>query len=122
MAVDRAGTTTEGPAGFPSKKTRKKAAKSAKKSRKAAVPSAGIGKGRVSHSTMLSRDEAVAYFEAIVGGLRVGSVHFRQGGRRVVLHPSDHLTLTIKARDGSKKGRVSFELSWRRQSEADDKD
>jgi amphi-Trp domain-containing protein len=117
MAVDRAGTTTAGPAGLPSKKMSKKAAKSAKKSRKAASSSAGGGKGRVSHRTMLSRDEAAAYFEAIVGGLRSGSVHFRQGGCRVVLHPADHLTLTIKAKDGSKKGRVSFELSW----QADDK-
>ena len=119
MAADqptaKAGVQPKNKAGVQPKKAAKakKVAKSAKKALKIPVRSApAAGKGRVSHSSTLSRDEAVAYFEAIVGGLRSGSIRFRQGDRRVVLRLAERLTLAIKARDSGKKKGVSFELSW----------
>ena len=119
MAVERAkgkaGKPAGGKAGKPAPSKKAKAKKTGKKAR---TPAAAASKGRVSHSSALSRDEAIAYLEAVVGGLRSGSIRFRQGDRRVVLRPAERLTLTIKARDGGKKESIAFELSWR----ADDED
>jgi len=98
----------------------KKAKKAGKKATVRTAPAAG--KGRVSHSIVLSRDEAAAYVEAIVSGLRSGSIRFRQGERRVVLRPAGQLTLSIKARDGGKKEGFAFEISWRQEEAGSAKD
>lgn len=67
----------------------------------------------------LERAEVAAYLEAIVRGLRSGSLQFRREETSLALSPADRVDFSVKA--SSKKGResVSFELEWRAPSESD---
>jgi amphi-Trp domain-containing protein len=69
-------------------------------------------RAKLAFSTPLSREEAVAYFEAIVGGLRKGSVEFRQGDEALALSPPEHLNVEVKASRKGEKSKISFEISW----------
>lgn len=69
-------------------------------------------RAKLAFSTALSREEAVAYFEAIVGGLRKGSVEFRQGDEALALSPPEHLNIEVKASRKGEKSKISFEISW----------
>ena len=60
----------------------------------------------------MPRNEAVAYFEAIVGGLRSGRLEFKQGEQTLVLSPPDRLEIEVKAQSKGNKGRVVFEIEW----------
>jgi len=60
----------------------------------------------------MPRDEAVAYFDALVAGLKKGSVRFKQGDETVIVNPSDLVDVEIRARTKGDKEKVTFELSW----------
>jgi len=68
---------------------------------------------------LLSRDEAVAYFESIVQGLKKGTIQFKQGDDTLVLTPSSHVGVSIKASRKGEKQKVSFKLNWRSAPESD---
>jgi amphi-Trp domain-containing protein len=70
-------------------------------------------KGKLHFESMLTRDEAAAYFEAIVKGLRKGSIHFHQSDDSLVLAPADHVGVEVKATQKSGREKLSFELVWR---------
>jgi len=69
-------------------------------------------RAKLAFSTPVSREEAVAYFEAIVGGLRKGAVEFRQGDEGLALSPPEHLNIEVKASRKGEKSKISFEISW----------
>jgi amphi-Trp domain-containing protein len=56
----------------------------------------------------------VAYFSALVDGLRHGRLQFRHGMESVALKPSEQVAIEVKASRKNDKERVSFELEWKR--------
>ncbi|MEZ4331598.1 MAG: amphi-Trp domain-containing protein [Myxococcota bacterium] len=69
----------------------------------------------------LDRSEVAAYLEAIVRGLRSGSLQFRREEESLALTPAERVDVSVKA--SSRKGRegVRFELEWRAPSESEGK-
>lgn len=63
-------------------------------------------------STM-AREEAAAYFEALVKGLKKGSIHFKQGDESVDLDLASFIKVDVKASRKGSRETVAFELSWR---------
>jgi amphi-Trp domain-containing protein len=72
------------------------------------------GKAKIKFSSTMQRGEAVAYFSALVDGLRHGRLQFRHGEESVALEPSERVTIEVKATRKGDKERVSFELEWKR--------
>lgn len=70
-------------------------------------------KAKLEFESMLTRDEAAAYFEAIVKGLRKGSIHFHQSDESLTLSPGEHVGIEVKATQKNGRQRLSFELNWR---------
>ena len=70
-------------------------------------------KAKVSFNATMQREEAVAYLEAIVGGLRAGRMQFRQGEEHLVLEVGENVEVEVKATRKGDKGKVTFELGWR---------
>lgn len=57
--------------------------------------------------------EAVSYFEAIVAGLKKGSISVRHGDQDVTLTPSTSVEVEVKAARKKKKEGITFKMSWR---------
>jgi amphi-Trp domain-containing protein len=79
----------------------------------------GESKGKFKFDSTMRRDEAVAYFEAIVAGLKQGTIQFKQGERSLTVHPAPHLEVSVRASKKGKQQSVSFEITWRPEHEAD---
>jgi amphi-Trp domain-containing protein len=60
----------------------------------------------------MPRNEAVSYFEAIVGGLRSGRLEFKQGEQSLILSPPDRLEIEVKAQQKGDKATIVFEIEW----------
>jgi amphi-Trp domain-containing protein len=69
---------------------------------------------KIKFESVMQRSEAVAYFGALVDGLRHGSLQFRYGEEDLALNPSDQVLVEVKASKKGDKERVAFELEWRR--------
>jgi amphi-Trp domain-containing protein len=74
--------------------------------------------GKIKFESVMQRSEAVAYFAALVDGLRHGQLQFRQGDEDLALAPSEQVVVEVKASRKGGKERVAFELEWKR-AEAD---
>jgi amphi-Trp domain-containing protein len=61
----------------------------------------------------MQRDEAVAYFAALVDGLRHGHLQFKQRDEALELDPAPQVAVEVKASRKGEKEKVSFELSWK---------
>jgi amphi-Trp domain-containing protein len=70
-------------------------------------------KGKFKFEGTMRRDEAVAYSEALVAGLKQGSLHFKQGDRSLSVSPSPVVTIVVKATKKSKTESISFDVEWR---------
>jgi len=93
-----------------------RAEKSAEKARKQAEKLAKKktrSKAKVNFESRMPREEAVAYFEALIIGIKKGTVQFKQGKESVAINPSDVIDVNFKARTKGLEQRVTFELSWR---------
>lgn len=78
-----------------------------------AEPSEGEGHGKVKFKGSMQHDEAVHYLEAILNGLRKGTLQFKQGEERVALTPSAAtVRVEVKAERKDDKEKLSLELSW----------
>jgi amphi-Trp domain-containing protein len=66
--------------------------------------------------SFIPRDEVVAYFEAIVTGLKNGQVHFKQGESSLLLEPPGHIDMHVKASRNGPKHKILFEIIWRDES------
>jgi amphi-Trp domain-containing protein len=71
-------------------------------------------KAKIKFASVMQRSEAVAYFSALVDGLRHGRLQFRHGVESVALEPSEQVAIEVKAARKGEKERVSFELEWKR--------
>lgn len=67
---------------------------------------------KIAYEASMPRNEAVSYFEAIIGGLRSGRLEFRQDEDSLVLSPPDQLEVEVKAQLKGDKARVVFEIEW----------
>jgi amphi-Trp domain-containing protein len=90
------------------KKSKKKKKKKDKDKDKGDKPE----KIKISFEASMPRNEAVSYFEAIVGGLRSGRLEFKQGDKTLILNPPDRLEIEVKAQSKGTKGSVVFEIEW----------
>ncbi|HVZ34464.1 MAG TPA: amphi-Trp domain-containing protein [Polyangiaceae bacterium] len=71
-------------------------------------------KAKIKFASVMQRGEAVAYFAALVDGLRHGRLQFRHGMESVALEPGEQVAIEVKASRKGDKERVSFELEWKR--------
>lgn len=71
-------------------------------------------KAKIKFASVMQRAEAVAYFSALVDGMRHGRLQFRHGMESVALEPSEQVAIEVKASRKGDKERVSFELEWKR--------
>lgn len=70
-------------------------------------------KTKICYSGSITRDELIRYFEAVVVGLRQGTIKFAQESQVVALHPGDTVEFQLKAARKAHLEKVVFELSWR---------
>lgn len=105
--------------GKPVKKKTVKKVKAEKAKPKKAASDSSSEKARVKFESTMPRLEAVAYFEAIVAGLRKGAVKFKQGDDAISLSPSDQLEVEVKAQRKRNKENVCFEITWQTTDETD---
>lgn len=75
--------------------------------------------GKISFDSLMTRDEAVTYFDAIVKGLKSGAIHFRRNDQELTLEAGSHVDVEVKASRKGKKQKVEIELSWRTEKPAD---
>jgi amphi-Trp domain-containing protein len=69
-------------------------------------------KGRLRFESEMDREELASYFEAIVAGLRKGSVQFRQAESEVTLSPAERIELGMKVSSKNGRERLSFDVEW----------
>lgn len=70
-------------------------------------------KGKIKFESVMQRSEAVAYFTALVDGLRHGHLQFRHGDDDLALAPGEQVAVEVKATRKGDKEKVAFELEWR---------
>lgn len=75
-------------------------------------------KGKIKFESVMQRGEAVAYFGALVDGLRHGRLQFRHAEEHLALEPAEQVSIEVKASKKGEKERVSFEIEWRRPTPA----
>ena len=63
-------------------------------------------------------EEAVSYFEALIGGLKNGKIHLKQGEDEITLVPPPFLGLEVRAIRKKNKEKITFELQWRERDES----
>jgi amphi-Trp domain-containing protein len=73
-----------------------------------------MDRAKIKFASVMQRAEAVAYFSALVDGLRHGRLQFRHGMQSVALEPSEQVAIEVKASRKGDKERVAFELEWKR--------
>lgn len=94
--------------------------------------SAGSGKGhapvekkkrkkrtKVKFKSVMLREEAISYFEAIVSGLKRGSIKIRKGDDVIVLKPTPQLDVVVKATSKDQDENIEFQIRWRRPSDSE---
>jgi amphi-Trp domain-containing protein len=102
------------PAEAPSNNKGRKKAKAHQIEKKAEQAGKAEGKARIKYVNCMPRDEAVAYFEAVIAGLRKGAIEFRRGDSKVAISPAEQVDIEVKASRKHDRESVSFEISWRR--------
>lgn len=87
----------------------------AREARKAAEAedAALTASGKLRFESPVGRDEVAAYFEAIVEGLRKGSLQFRQGEQSLILSPPDRVEIGVKVERKGGREKLRFEIDWR---------
>jgi len=87
----------------------------AREARKAAEAedAAHTASGKLRFESPVGRDEVAAYFEAIVEGLRKGSLLFRQGEQSLILSPPDRVEIGVKVERKGGREKLQFEIEWR---------
>lgn len=75
-------------------------------------PSAVPAKTKLRFESQMDREEIASYLEAIVKGLRQGSILFRQNEESLTLRPSERVEIEVKAACKNQSQKLSFEISW----------
>ena len=76
-------------------------------------------KTKVKFKSVMPREEAISYFEAIVAGLKRGSIQIRQGDEALELQPAPQVDVAVKAASRDQDERIEFELKWRTTAESE---
>jgi amphi-Trp domain-containing protein len=69
-------------------------------------------KAEVKFEDTLSLAEAVSYFEAIIAGLKQGSINIRRGDQDVTLTPTPQVAVEVKAVRKKKKEGITCKIFW----------
>jgi amphi-Trp domain-containing protein len=95
-------------------------AKGNQKAEKGAPRDNGAAKqpSKVKFESVLAREEAVSYFEALIEGLRKGTIQLRQGSDTITLKPGAKVAIEVKAARKDEKEKIAFEIEWRTESAA----
>lgn len=76
-------------------------------------------KHKVKFKSAMLREEAISYFEAIIAGLKRGSIQIRQGDDVIALKPSPQLDVEVKAASKNQDESIEFEIRWRTASDSE---
>lgn len=71
-----------------------------------------MGKDKLKLKSIMTRDEAAAYLETILVGLRQGSLILDSEERPLILRPSDSIEAELEIKQKSDKEKVEVKLSW----------
>ena len=66
----------------------------------------------VKFESTMPLEEAISYFEAIISGMKKGTISLKQDGNTIKLSPPPHLSVEVKAASKGERERISFELQW----------
>lgn len=69
-------------------------------------------KAKLSFEAGMDVEEAVSYFEAIIAGMKKGTIQFRRGDEQLDLTPAPYVNVKVKAATKGSKEKIEFELSW----------
>ena len=78
-------------------------------------------KHKVNFKKSSTRDESVAYFQAIINGIKKGAIEFKQEEESIKLSPSQELSVEVKASSKGDKEKVTFKISWTKANAAESK-
>ena len=73
---------------------------------------ANNGKAKIQYRNQMHIDDAIAYFEAIVAGLKKNKVEVSKEDKSIVLEPQEQLIVEVKASTKPERSKVSFKMSW----------
>lgn len=76
-------------------------------------------KTEVRYEGTMPLEEAVSYFEALLAGMRKGTISLKQGEKQLALAPPAFLDVEVKAVRKKEKEKISFELTWRTKSSSE---
>jgi amphi-Trp domain-containing protein len=74
---------------------------------------------KVKFESQLAREEAVSYFEALVEGMKKGTIQLKQGSDSITLRPAGQVAVEVKASRKGDKEKITFEIAWRSGEAAD---
>ena len=61
---------------------------------------------------------AIAHVEAVVAGLKSGTLSVEQGMQTLTVHPAGSMSLAVKVKRKAERETVSLELTWEREVRA----
>ena len=70
------------------------------------------GKAKIQYRNQMRIDDAIAYFEAIVAGLKKKKVEVSKEDKSIVLKPQEQLIVEVKASTKPERSKISFKMSW----------
>ena len=73
---------------------------------------ANNGKAKIQYRNQMHIDDAIAYFEAIVAGLKKKKVEVTKEDKSIVLEPQEQLIVEVKASTKPERSKISFKMSW----------
>ena len=73
---------------------------------------ANNGKAKIQYRNQMHKDDAIAYFEAIVEGLKKSKVEVTKEDKSIVLEPQEQLIVEVKASTKPERSKISFKMSW----------
>ncbi|MBD3335945.1 MAG: amphi-Trp domain-containing protein [Candidatus Eisenbacteria bacterium] len=69
-------------------------------------------KKKVKFENTMPMEEAVSYFEAIVAGMKKGTITLKQDQISLNLNPPPYVQVEVKASSKKNSEKISFEISW----------
>ena len=70
------------------------------------------GKAKIQYRNQMHIDDAIAYFEAIVAGLKKKKVEVTKEDKSIILEPQEQLIVEVKASTKPERSKISFKMSW----------
>ncbi len=77
-------------------------------------------KKEVSMKGIIDRKQVVTYLQDLMTSLKNGTIVVQQGEEFVSLNPEDLIFLEVEAEQKKDKEKLIFELSWRKEQEANE--